>query len=168
MSYKINPDGTVTRISIPNPRLKNPRQSPKPNNNSSCLFGLLVSFLIIVIIGGGLVVGIMIFHGASERTEVISSQTFDMSGFVGQYPVTMNIQVSGSIVSGSYYYNRMGSNNKLMLNGTCNNGEIYLIETNIEGEQTGEFRGRLTNGMFNGSFINYNRGERMAFNLESL
>lgn len=162
MSYTINPDGTVTRnpsISGSGPR--KPYQNPKNNRNSSSLLGLLIS---LIIIGSLFLAGTMFIYLTKEKTEVVSTQSLNMTGYVGQYPVTMQIKISGSVINGSYYYDRMGSNNILLLNGTNKNGEIHIIETTVEGEQTGDFRGRLNNGAISGKYINY-KGKEMAFNL---
>jgi len=162
MSYTINPDGTITRIPpIPSQNTSNNIQGSKSSGNSSCLWGVLVS---IIIIGGLFLAGTMYIYLTKEKTEVVSTQSLNMAGYVGQYPVTMQIKISGSVINGSYYYDRMGSNNILLLNGTNKNGEIHIIETTVEGEQTGDFRGRLNNGAISGKYINY-KGKEMAFNL---
>ncbi len=164
MSYTINSDGTVTRNpSISGSEPRKPYQDPKNNRNSSSLLGILIS---LIIIGGVIFAGFFVTNLTEEKTEVVSSQSLNMAGHVGQYPVTMQIQISGSVINGSYYYDRMGSNNILLLNGTYDNGEIHIIETTVEGEQTGDFRGRLSNGVFSGNYINY-KGKEMAFNIYS-
>ncbi len=152
-------------------RERMPVQKPsiETNKSSSYLLGVLM-FIILLIIGCA-IFAIFIMNtkekAPTEHTEVVSSKNLNMSGYIGQYPVTMQIHISGSNVNGTYYYNRMGSDNKLIINGTYDNGEIHLVETTVSGMQTGDFRGRLVNGKFTGLYINY-QGKEMAFNINSI
>lgn len=133
------------------------------SNSSSCLIGVFVSLLLIC----GIAFSFFILGNTTkENTEVVSSCSYNLYGYVGQYPVTMQIQISGSAISGSYYYDSQGPNKRLILSGSNNNGEIHLIENTTEGMHTGDFRGKLFNGEFTGNFINY-QGKEMAFSLVS-
>ncbi len=86
----------------------------------------------------------------------------NMHGAVSKYPVTMQIRINGTNVKGSYYYDKQGSDNKLLLSGFNNDGNLELNETDINGVHTGHFKGELSNGIFKGMFTDKN-GKQMPF-----
>lgn len=100
----------------------------------------------------------------SEDTHTPKSKhgTYDMRGKVDKYPITMHIEVDGTQVKGSYYYDKQGSNSQLTLSGTCDDDMLDLNETNSEGMPTGHFKGTLRDGVFRGQFISY-QGKSMNF-----
>lgn len=104
---------------------------------------------------------------ASQPSTIGSSAVHTFSGQVDEYPVTMEIVIDGTMVSGSYYYNRKGSHNRLMLSGTNENGYLDLNETDANGTPTGHFRGTYSDGIFQGQFIT-GQGNSMSFYLERI
>lgn len=85
-----------------------------------------------------------------------------MHGVVDKYPITMTLQIKGSVVRGSLFYDRYGSENSLFLSGTLNNNQITLDETDANGQKTGRFRGYYTNSVFQGEYTT-NNGKSMSF-----
>lgn len=88
----------------------------------------------------------------------------NLRGYIGKYPINMNLTIDGDKVSGSYYYN--SSHSELKLSGTLNGNHIELNETTEEGRPTGHFDGIMSDGDFSGEFINY-KGEHFNFNVSS-
>lgn len=104
-----------------------------------------------------------------EGTSFISSSfeidgTHDMHGTVDKYPITMHLEIDGSTVKGMYYYDKQGSNAKLNLSGTNEDGVLDINETDAKGTPTGHFTGRFSNGIYSGSFVT-NQGKQMPFKL---
>jgi len=96
-------------------------------------------------------------------TEVASTDgSYDLKGFVDKYPITMNIDINGSLVEGSYYYNKRGAGAKLSLSGKYDDGDMNLNETDEKGTPTGHFQGEFDGAEFKGMFIT-NQGKRMPF-----
>ena len=77
----------------------------------------------------------------------------DMRGAVDKYPITMHLEIDGSMVKGVYYYDKQGPNATLKLSGTNEDGILDMNETNAEGVPTGHFKGKLYNGVFKGVFF---------------
>ena len=86
----------------------------------------------------------------------------DLSGIVDKYPITMHLEIDGSTVKGSYYYNKQGVNSKLKLQGSNENGVLDINETDAEGTPTGHFSGKFSNGVYKGQFVT-NQGKKMSF-----
>lgn len=102
-----------------------------------------------------------------EGTSFISSSfeidgTHDMHGTVDKYPITMHLEIDGSTVKGMYYYDKQGSNAKLNLTGTNEDGVLDINETDPEGTPTGHFSGKFSNGVYKGQFVT-NQGKKMSF-----
>ena len=102
-----------------------------------------------------------------EGTSFISSSfeidgTHDMHGTVDKYPITMHLEIDGSTVKGMYYYDKQGSNAKLNLSGTNEDGVLDINETDPEGTPTGHFSGKFSNGVYKGKFVT-NQGKKMSF-----
>ena len=87
---------------------------------------------------------------------------YDLKGFVDKYPITMHIDINGSLVEGSYYYNKRGAGAKLNLSGKFDDGDMNLNETDENGTPTGHFQGEFDGSEFKGMFIT-NQGKRMPF-----
>ena len=69
------------------------------------------------------------------------------SGSVANARIEMEIKRDGDSLKGSYYYRRSGSSNRLTLNGKiAADGSFTMQETDAAGKQTGEFKGKWTNG----------------------
>ena len=88
----------------------------------------------------------------------------NMSGTVDKYPITMHLEIDGTIVKGSYYYDKQGSNAKLKLSGTNEDGILDINETNSEGVSTGHFKGKLSEGVFEGIFTT-TEGKNLSFHV---
>ena len=105
-------------------------------------------------------------EGESESSSAAASTgtdgTFDLHGTVDKYPITMHLNIDGTTVKGSYYYDKKGPNAKLSLSGTNDDGELDINETDADGTPTGHFKGKLDNGVFRGQFIT-NKGKKMPF-----
>lgn len=97
-------------------------------------------------------------------TNSSGDQTVDLRGTVDIYPVTMHLEISGSQVKGSYYYDKKGPDAQLNLVGTSENDILDINETDADGTPTGHFKGKFSNGMFTGQFIT-NKGKKMPFKL---
>ena len=91
------------------------------------------------------------------------SGTYDLTGTIGNLPVTMHIEIDGNQVSGEYSYDNSTSTNKLILSGTCKDGVLDINETE-NNVPTGHFKGKFINGIFSGLFVS-GKGKKLAFNL---
>ena len=102
----------------------------------------------------------------STITKMDSSEdrTVELQGSVDKYPITMHLEIEGTQIKGSYYYDKQGANAKLKLSGTNENGLWDINETDENGTPTGHFRGKFTNGVYSGHFVT-NQGKKMPFNL---
>ena len=101
---------------------------------------------------------------SESKTSYEKKNMDNLQGYVGKYPITMNLSIDGDKVSGSYYYN--SSHSELKLSGTLNGNHIKLNETTEEGRPTGHFDGVISNDAISGEFINY-KGEHFNFNVSS-
>lgn len=99
---------------------------------------------------------------SSYSSSSIIDGTHDFHGVVDKYPVTMQINVEGSIVKGSYYYDKKGANAILTLLGSNNNGILNLNETDATGKPTGHFFGKYSDGVYKGQFVT-SQGKKMPF-----
>ena len=129
----------------------------------------------IYIVGGVLAVILLIAGGKfllqsktdNETSEIqVSEQNVQknitMYGAVDKYPITMSLNIDGSVVKGTYYYNKQGPDKVLTLSGVLNNGEMDIYEADENGRQTGHFRGYYSNGVYQGEFITQ-QGKSMSF-----
>ncbi|MBV9242920.1 MAG: DUF3298 and DUF4163 domain-containing protein [Acidobacteria bacterium] len=78
---------------------------------------------------------------------VVAQQSISLKGGVwadkGRAPFEMTLTRSGDTISGSYYYLRSGSANKLTLKGKVGaDGTLTMQEYDSTGKQTGEFKGK--------------------------
>lgn len=103
-------------------------------------------------------------EASDEPASDSGDQSVDLRGTVDKYPVTMHLEISGSQVKGSYYYDRKGPDAQLNLVGTNDNGLLDINETDADGTPTGHFKGNFSNGMYTGQFIT-NKGKKMPFRL---
>lgn len=87
-------------------------------------------------------------------------RVMDLSGYVGQHPITMHLELDDKNANGYYYYNAGSS--QLQLTGTINDNHIELNETTQEGRPTGHFDGMMIDGEYSGEFINY-KGQHFIF-----
>lgn len=103
-------------------------------------------------------------ESSDTNVESVEDKTVDLTGNVDKYPVTMHLEINGTQVKGSYYYDKQGANAKLKLNGTNEDGIIDINETDADGTPTGHFRGKYSNGVYSGHFVT-NQGKKMPFKL---
>lgn len=142
--------------------------SPETGGSRSSGNSISLFLLFLGVIGVALLIWIMYSQGvfdnnsSSANTQTKKEHSMNMHGYIGEYPITMQLTISGSVVEGSYFYDRRSST--LLLSGTNDNGDITLYETTAQGRPTGHFQGRLSNGKFKGKFTN-SRGERFKFNI---
>lgn len=104
-------------------------------------------------------------HNGDSKNEDNSSSidgSHDLKGIVDKYPITMHLEIDGTNVNGSLYYDKNGPNAKLMLSGTNNDGVLDLNETEVNGKPTGHFNGKFENVIFKGQYIMSN-GKSMPF-----
>lgn len=100
-----------------------------------------------------------------EQSNIGSSEvegTHDMHGVVDKYPITMHLEIDGTMVTGTYYYDKQGSNALLYLTGTNDKGFLDINETDAEGTPTGHFKGKMSDGVYKGVFIT-NQEKKMSF-----
>lgn len=88
-----------------------------------------------------------------------------MSGTVSRYPVQMELDMDGQKVTGYYYYKSQGSDRRLRLEGTADDGHLLLEETDEAGRKTGHFDGVLNDGSFSGQFEGLKK-KKMNFNIK--
>lgn len=94
--------------------------------------------------------------------ESSDESSYDMRGKVDKYPITMHLDIDGTQVKGTYYYDKQGANAQLYLSGTRNGDMLDLNETDSNGTPTGHFKGILRNAEYRGQFIT-NKGMSMPF-----
>ena len=98
---------------------------------------------------------------SSERSSGIE-ETYDLKGKVDKYPITMHLEIEGSLVKGTYYYDKKGPDAQLNLSGSCDGNSLDINETDENGTPTGHFKGTMDDGVFKGQFIT-NKGKSMPF-----
>ncbi len=94
--------------------------------------------------------------------QVEMSRSVTLYGAVHKYPITMQLSIYDSVVSGTYYYNKQGPDNVLKLSGNLRGDELELFETDENGRQTGHFKGYYSNGEYEGEFVTM-QGKSMQF-----
>lgn len=102
--------------------------------------------------------------GDGDGSDYSDDRTVDLRGEVDKYPITMHLEIEGSQVKGTYYYDRKGPNAQLNLSGSCDGNTLDLNETDDNGTPTGHFKGTMSDGVFRGQFIT-NKGKSMPFKL---
>lgn len=120
-----------------------------------------------------LVIGLGITSCKKEEPKKVELKEVDqkatLEGYVGNNGVTLNLELKGKNITGTYYYTRYGPGATLKLNGVLeDNGHMELHETNDEGQPTGHFNGvyGMTQG-FNGEFVNF-QGTKFQFQIKVL
>lgn len=99
-----------------------------------------------------------------------NSESLYLKGKIGTLPVVMYLIFrSDGRVSGWYYYESQGPKRKLSLSGEYDgSGTVILDEFDGSGNQTGRYKGRISNGMFCGSFLAYHNSRSYEFRLYEL
>ena len=147
----------------------------KKDSNISRKISKIVILLPILMLGGFLVFVVFSNIGSSRAVdtraaieenyvEAVDSGSVTLYGTVHTYPITMNINIKGSVVKGTYYYNRKGADNVLTLSGFLDGDNMEIFETDENGIQTGHFKGYYINGEYQGEFVT-RQGESMQFRL---
>ncbi len=98
----------------------------------------------------------------SNINSFIIDGTHNMHGTVDKYPITMHLEIEGSSVKGSYYYDKQGADATLKLHGYNEDGILTINETDNNDTPTGHFKGKISDGVFKGEFTN-NKGTKMLF-----
>ena len=98
----------------------------------------------------------------SNNNEYVLSGSKKFHGDVDKYPITMELQIDGEEVNGSLYYDKYGPENILILSGGLKKSEIELDEFEKNGKPTGHFRGKYSNGVFQGEYTTI-KGKTMSF-----
>ena len=120
-----------------------------------------------------LMIGLGITSCKKEEPKKVELQEVDqkatLEGYVGKYSVTLNLELKGKNITGTYYYTKNGPSATLNLNGILEeNSKMELHETNDEGQPTGHFNGvyGMTQG-FTGEFVNF-QGTKFQFQIQVL
>jgi hypothetical protein len=69
------------------------------------------------------------------------AQTVNLKGTINESKIQMTLTRSSDELSGSYFYEKQGSANKLNLKGKINGNDFTLVETDAAGKSTGAFKG---------------------------
>ncbi len=153
--------GRSTRSSLGNIVL----QPEKKSNTWLYVIGSILA-VILLIVGGKFLLQSKSDDSSSDIQ--VSEQTLQKSitlyGAVDKYPITMSLNIDGSVVKGTYYYNKQGPDKVLTLSGVLNNGEMDIYEADENGRQTGHFRGYYSNGVYQGEFVTQ-QGKSMSFRI---
>ncbi|MBR4388417.1 MAG: zinc ribbon domain-containing protein [Prevotella sp.] len=104
---------------------------------------------------------------APRRTYSIQGQ-HRMRGSISKYPITMEIYVSGTQVSGTYYYHSQGSSNRMTVDGYINGSYMVLEEYAPSGLNTGYFHGDFNGYSYSGQFTNYSKQSNLSFSLTEI
>lgn len=138
------------------------RPEKKSNTGLYIAGGFLA--VILLIIGGKFLLQSKSNKDVADKqtAEQTVPQSMTLYGAVDKYPITMSLYIDGSVVKGTYYYNKQGPDKVLTLSGVLNNGEMDIYEEDENSRQTGHFHGYYSNGVFQGEFITQ-EGKRMSF-----
>ncbi|MBR6604484.1 MAG: hypothetical protein IKK92_01220 [Prevotella sp.] len=101
-------------------------------------------------------------QAVNEEIQSADSNIIKLYGAVDKYPITMQLSIDGSVVKGTYYYNKQGPDRILKLYGSLNGLEMELFESDENGNQIGHFKGNFSDGEYYGEFVNI-KGKSMPF-----
>ena len=165
------------------PAMYTPPQQPQQNSNNNLLY-LLIGILgtALLLIGGFLLYNML--SGSDTKDDATENKrdtvvtvvnqpqqqaapqpapppkvytipgNHHMSGSISKYGITMDINVSGSDVYGTYYYHSVGSKNRMTVTGNIYGNNMYLEEYSPDGLNTGNFQGTFNGQVFKGKFTN--------------
>lgn len=94
--------------------------------------------------------------------ESLLSGNKEFHGVVDKYPITMSLQIEGSTIKGTLYYNKYGPDNYLVLTGVLKKNELDIDESDVNGQLTGHFLGNYSDGVFHGVYTTH-KGKSMSF-----
>ena len=143
-------------------RLELERQRNRKNNNILILLISIGVVVFLIVMASGFLGGPKndTSPQASKMESVIAGKK--LYGTVGDYQITMELQIEESKVKGLLYYNSLGPDNMLNLSGVMNKNEIKLDEINKNGELIGSFSGNYSNGIIQGEFTT-SKGKSIPF-----
>lgn len=101
----------------------------------------------------------------AQPREVTINGYHHLVGAISKYGITMDIQVNGGNVQGTYYYHSQGRNNKMTVYGTLYGNRLSLEEYAPDGLHTGGFEGTFNGYSYSGTFSNYLKGTSLGFNV---
>ena len=129
-----------------------------------------IVYAIVGCVGGFIIKATVKDSGDDESGEKpiieVNQNSVRLEGIISNYPILMDLKFSGGNVSGSYYYKKKGSGERLYLSGSLNGNNLELNERNVDGMKTGFFEGTFKNGTYSGTFENY-KGQRFKFHLSN-
>ena len=103
-----------------------------------------------------------------NNRNAMPSGPYRMTGAIDQYPITMNISITGSDVHGTYYYHSQGSDKRMTVIGKMSaDRRIRLEEYAPGGFNTGFFEGSFDGSTFAGHFSNYEKESHLFFSLNT-
>lgn len=101
------------------------------------------------------------------QSSLFSNGTIRLAGIVFTYKIHMVLEVSENHVTGYYFYDSQGSDNRVKLDGNIiENNSLKLKKYDKEGRETGYFEGTFDDKTYSGSNINYDRDSRLPFSVE--
>lgn len=86
-----------------------------------------------------------------------------LKGAISKYGITMDIQVNGGYVEGTYYYHSQGRSAKMTVYGNLSGNQLHLEEYSPDGINTGCFDGTFSGYSYSGGFQNYLKGTYFNF-----
>ena len=139
-----------------------PYQEAKKSNGT--LIGIIIILAVIICVGGWFAYQKFYLSKDAEMVEeqVVAHHSVTLYGTVDKYPITMSLNIDGSVVKGTYYYNKQGPDKVLTLSGVMNGSEMDIYESDENGRQTGHFKGHYSHGEYQGEFITM-QGKSMYF-----
>lgn len=88
------------------------------------------------------------------------NQTLHLEGTVGKYGIVVDMNITGGVIQGSYYYTRYGSKNRLYISGTYDpqTHTMQFYELDKNNGYTGDFQGTFDGLTFSGVMSAYGNG----------
>ena len=106
--------------------------------------------------------------GAGAQSVPASSLARSYEGTIGTLKVMARIGVSGSAISGTYFYTDKASNgDALVLSGNALGTKLTLTEA-VNGTKTGAFDAKIGNGVITGTWKSANGATSLAVNLTAV
>ena len=101
------------------------------------------------------------------QSSLFSNGTIRLVGNVSTYEIHMVLEASENHVTGYYYYDSQGSDNRVKLDGDITeNNSLKLKKYDNKGMETGYFEGTFDDKTYHGFNVNYDRDSRRPFSVE--
>ncbi len=101
------------------------------------------------------------------QSSLFSNGTIRLVGNVSTYEIHMVLEASENHVTGYYYYDSQGSDNRVKLDGDITeNNSLKLKKYDNKGMETGYFEGTFDDKTYHGFNVNYDRESRRPFSVE--